>query len=149
MLLCVMRALRSSCRVGLQNVKNLYSDLLRQNVCGKCNNLKRDFAVQDLYEIIAYGFERNVLRLYTRRPASAGRTARRHVLPMGVGLFAFGYRGNGATPCQYIDTTRKAIDCATTLSLTVFYIMKLCSRLLALYCRNCPKDDKFRKLGAA
>ena len=25
-----------------------------------------------------------------------------------------------------------------------FYIMKLCSRLLVLYCRNCPKDDKFR-----
>ena len=24
-----------------------------------------------------------------------------------------------------------------------FYIMKLCSRLLVLYCRNCPKDDKF------
>jgi len=37
-----------------------------------------------------------------------------------------------------------------------FYIMKLCSRLLVLYCRNCMKDDKFRylvhilgKLGAA
>jgi len=23
-----------------------------------------------------------------------------------------------------------------------FYIMKLCSRLFVLYCRNCPKDDK-------
>ena len=34
--------------------------------------------------------------------------------------FAFRYQGNGATPCQYIDTTRKAIDCATTLPLTVF-----------------------------
>jgi len=37
-----------------------------------------------------------------------------------------------------------------------FYIMKLCSRLFVLYCRNWPKDDKFsyfipilRKLGAA
>ena len=37
-----------------------------------------------------------------------------------------------------------------------FYIMKLFSRLFVLYCRNCPKDDKFRyfipilrKLGAA
>jgi len=37
-----------------------------------------------------------------------------------------------------------------------FYIMKFCSRLFVLYCRNCPKDDKFtyfipilRKLGAA
>jgi len=42
------------------------------------------------------------------------------VLPMGVGSFAFRYQGNGATPCQYINTTRKAIDCATTLPLTVF-----------------------------
>jgi len=25
-----------------------------------------------------------------------------------------------------------------------FYIMKLCSRLFVLYCRNCAKDDKFR-----
>ena len=25
-----------------------------------------------------------------------------------------------------------------------FYIMKLCSRRFVLYCRNCPKDDKFR-----
>ena len=32
-----------------------------------------------------------------------------HVLPTGVGPFAFRYQGNGATPCQYIDTTRKAI----------------------------------------
>jgi len=27
-----------------------------------------------------------------------------------------------------------------------FYVMKLCSRLFVLYCRNCPKDDKFRYL---
>ena len=36
---------------------------------------------------------------------------------MRVGPFAFRYQGNGANPCQYIDTTRKAIDCATTLPL--------------------------------
>ena len=42
------------------------------------------------------------------------------------------------------------------LLLSSCYIMKLCSRLFVLYCRNCPKDDKFRyfipilrKLGAA
>jgi len=28
---------------------------------------------------------------------------------------------NGANPCQYIATTRKAIDFATTLPQTVFY----------------------------
>jgi len=27
-----------------------------------------------------------------------------------------------------------------------FYIMKLCSRLLVPYCRNCMKDDKFKYL---
>jgi len=89
--------------------------------------------------------------LFTRRPASADRTARRQfqatgqpvirtqasdtmtsrlpryeakcatqVLPMGVAPFAFRYQGNAATPYQYIDTTRKAIDCATIWLLTVF-----------------------------
>jgi len=33
---------------------------------------------------------------------------------------AFRYQGNGATPCQYIDTTWKAIDCTTILPLTAF-----------------------------
>jgi len=108
----------------------------------------------------------------TRRPASADRTACRHfisttdlynttadrwscqlpnrnvcatdVLPMG-GPFAFRYHANGSTPCQYIDTTRKAIDCATTLPLS-FYILKIGSRLFVLCCRNCPEDDKFRYL---
>jgi len=28
-------------------------------------------------------------------------------------------QGEGSSPCQYIDTTRKAIDCATTLPLRV------------------------------
>jgi len=43
---------------------------------------------------------------------------------MLVGPFAFRYQGNGATPYQYIDTTRKAIDCATTLPL-IFALDKL------------------------
>jgi len=83
---------------------------------------------------------------FTRRPASADRTARRQFQATGQpvrrtqasdavtpwlsryeakcvqrrcfqcgSVYAFRYQGNGATPCQYIDTTRKAIDCATTL----------------------------------
>ena len=39
------------------------------------------------------------------------------VLPMGVSAFVFRYQWNGATACQYIDTTRKAIDSATTMPL--------------------------------
>jgi len=48
--------------------------------------------------------------------------------------------GKGSSPCQYIDTTRKAIECSTTLPLS-FYIMKLCSRLFVLHCRSRPKYD--------
>jgi len=58
----------------------------------------------------------------------------------GVGQFQPRFQGKGSSPCQHIDTTGKAIDCATTLPLT-FFIMKLCSRALVLHCQN--KDDKF------
>jgi len=50
-----------------------------------------------------------------RRSVCNAGASNAHVLP-----FVFRYQGNGATPCQYIDTTRKAIDCATTLPLRVF-----------------------------
>jgi len=72
-----------------------------------------------------------------------GEVCAKQVLPMPVSPFAFRYQGNGATPCQHFDTTRTTIDCTTTFRLR-FYIMKLCSRLFVPYCRNCPKDDKFR-----
>jgi len=39
--------------------------------------------------------------MVTRRPASTDRTTCRHVLPMGVGPFAFRYQGNWATPTIY------------------------------------------------
>ena len=42
-------------------------------------------------------------------------------LPSGGGRsLGANISGKGSSPCQYIDTTRKAIDCATTLPLTVF-----------------------------
>ena len=67
-------------------------------------------------------------------------------LPSGGGRsLGVRFQGRGSSLCQYIDTTRKAIDCATTLPLTFLaYIMELCSRLFVLYCPNCPKDDKFK-----
>ena len=42
-------------------------------------------------------------------------------LPSGGGrsLGANISSGKGSSPCQYIDTTRKAIECATTLLLAV------------------------------
>ena len=35
------------------------------------------------------------------------------------------FQGEMVIPCQYIDTTRKAIDCAITLPLTFLYIQTL------------------------
>ena len=37
-----------------------------------------------------------------------------------VGQFEPRYQGKGSSPYQNVDTTRKAIDCATTLLLRVF-----------------------------
>jgi len=38
----------------------------------------------------------------------------------GVGHLEPKFQGEGSSPCQYIDATRKAIDCAKTLKLTIF-----------------------------
>jgi len=75
----------------------------------------------------------------------------------GVGPFASRYQGNGTTPANIlIPLERKGNWLRYNFAADTFYIMKLCSRLLVLYCRNCPKDDKFRyfipilrKLGTA
>jgi len=45
----------------------------------------------------------------TSRLPRWGEVCATQVLPMGVGPLAFRYQGNGATPCQYIDTTRKQL----------------------------------------
>jgi len=51
MSLRMMCTLKASRGVGLQNVGKLYSNMLRQNVCGKCNHFKHEFAAQDFYKI--------------------------------------------------------------------------------------------------
>ena len=42
-------------------------------------------------------------------------------LQEAVGHWSQDFRGKGPSPCQYTDTTRKAIDSATTVLLTVLY----------------------------
>ena len=64
--------------------------------------------------------KRRLVMQWRTAAALWGEVCAMQVLPMRVGPFAFRYQGNGATPCQYIDTTWKATDCATTLPLTVF-----------------------------
>ena len=59
--------------------------------------------------------------------------------PQYVCMYVCMYQGNGATPCQCIDTTRKAIDYATTLPLTVFgrpFVKRFapCYRTVVLSC---------------
>jgi len=73
-----------------------------------------------------------------------GEVCAKQVLPMPVGPFSFRYEGNGATPCQYIDWYHlKDNSFRYKFAAESFYIMKLCSTLFVLYCRNCPKDDKW------
>jgi len=45
------------------------------------------------------------------------------------------FRGKGSSPCQYIDTTRKAIDCATMHRGQFLYNETLYRRFV-LYCRS-------------
>jgi len=57
----------------------------------------------------------------------------------GVGHVEARFQGERVVPCQYIDTTRKTIDCATTLPLTVFgrpFVKRfaLCYRSVVLSC---------------
>jgi len=52
--------------------------------------------------------------------ALQGKMCQNSLLSGGVGYLEPRFQGKGSSPCKYIDTTRKAIGCATTLSLTVF-----------------------------
>jgi len=75
----------------------------------------------------------------TRRPASADRTARRHVLPMGSVPLRADIKLPPANILMQLRTRRQS-TALYNFAADRFYIMKLCSRLLVLYCRNCPKD---------
>jgi len=73
-------------------------------------------------------------------------------LQEGVSQFEPRFQGEGSSPCQYIDTTRKAIDCATTLPLTVFgrpFVKRfaVCYRSVVLsVCLSCLSICNFRAL---
>jgi len=99
----------------------------------------------------------------TRRLASADRTARgqfqatgqpvsrtqaaapwdevcaTQVFPMRVGPFAFRYQGERSYPLPiYWYHSKGTTTLRYNFAADRFYIMKLCSRLFVLYCRNCP-----------
>ena len=49
------------------------------------------------------------------------------------------FRGRGRPPANILIPLERLL-----IAWQSFYIMKLCSKLFVLYCRNCPNDDKFR-----
>ena len=116
---------------------------------------------------------------FTRRPASADRTACRQFQATGQPVSRTQARDamtsrlpryeakcvqrtcfqRWSVPCVQISTVRsyplqkywyhsKGNWLHYNSAADSFNIMKLCSRLFVLYCRNCPKDDKFRYLPA-
>ena len=115
------------------------------------------------------------IKMYTRRPVSADRTARHQFQATGQPVSRTQandamtsrlprYEGSecntGASNAGWslsIQTSRewsyplqiywylsKGNWLRYNFAADSFYIMKLCSRPFVLYCRNCPKDDKFR-----
>jgi len=71
----------------------------------------------------------------------------------GLGHLEPKFEGKGRPPANILTPLERQL---IALQPCRFYIMELCSRLFVLYCRNCPKDYKFRyfipilrKLGAA
>jgi len=52
--------------------------------------------------------------------ALQGKRVKTRCLHEGVGHLEPRFQGKGSSPCQYIYTTRKAIDCAIILPLTFF-----------------------------
>ena len=48
-----------------------------------------------------------------------GKMCQNSLVSGGVGHLEPRFQGKGSSPCQYIDTTRQAIDCAKTVPLTV------------------------------
>jgi len=116
----------------------------------------------------------NYRKLFTRRPASTDRTARRQFQANGQPVsrtqasdammsrlpryeakcvqhrcFQWGsvplrsdIKGTELPPANILIPLERRLR--YNFVAESFYIMKLCSRLFVLYCRDCPKDVKFR-----
>jgi len=76
--------------------------------------------------------------------ALQGKMCQNSLTSEGVGHLDRNFRGKGGHPPANILTPHERQLIALQFVAGSFYIMKLCSRLFVLYCRNCPKDDKFR-----
>jgi len=66
----------------------------------------------------------NVIELLFLYLTVEAKCVKTRCLQEGVGHLEPRFQGERVVPCQYIDTTRKAIDCATTLSCIVEIVQK-------------------------
>ena len=62
---------------------------------------------------------------------------------MRVGPLRSDVKGTELPPANMLIPLERQLI-ALQFAADSFYIIKLCSRLFVLYCRNYPKDDKFR-----
>ena len=76
--------------------------------------------------------------------ALQGKTCQNSLLSGGVGHLEPRFQGEGVVPLPIYWHHSKGNWLRYKFATGSFYIMKVCSRLFILYCRNWPKGDKFR-----
>jgi len=89
---------------------------------------------------------RSSLACQERREGQHPLTAQRAATCFQWGLVPFAFRYQGSYPLPIYWYHSKGNWLHYNFAADSFHIMKLCSRLLVVYCRNYPKDDKFRYL---
>ena len=91
----------------------------------------------------------------SRLPRYEAKSVQRRCFQYGLVPLRSDIKGTELPPANILIPLERQLI-AVQLSADSFYVMKLCSRLFVLYCRNCPKGHKFRyfipilrKVGAA
>jgi len=78
--------------------------------------------------------------------ALQGKMCQKSLPSGGVGHLEPKFQGKGRLPANILTPLERQLIALQLYNFAadIFYTMKLCSRLFVLYCRNCPKEDKFR-----
>jgi len=81
-------------------------------------NTQSETGFPSSHQLKSYVADAGFLVLSLAVEALQGKCVKTRCLQQRVGHLDPRFQGEGVVPCQYIDTARKAIDCATTLRLT-------------------------------
>jgi len=84
-------------------------------------------------------------RYFSRLPRNEAKCVQRTCFQWGSVSLRSDIKGMELPPANILIQLERQLI-ALNFAADSFYIMKLCSRLFVLYCRNFPKDDKFRYL---